>query len=266
MKKKVVKLTLLVLLAFVISSFTIVLIEKRITEEEKVKLVEEWFSSPYEYMFEITEYNSSGSMLTFLVDGEYQFMAGINGILYYGGIISSIREVFSYSDYSGFTDYTAIEKLSGIKCFTKTEYEDNTAFNYLNPEIIGWGYEQLPSPKLKIQEYTCQKIYESVFSRFFRMMTEAYIYVNIDNDTDKLRKEYKKKMYNSDYQGLSIIEELYEGALPQYYVPRDGTYMTTAMAIAFWIRRDIDGSSDELWNKLQKFMKTYDKKWLKKIK
>ncbi len=264
MKNKLIKIIGASFLLLIIFSFTIIVVKKMIPENKKIELIESWFSSPYEYMFSGGIHNNSG-VLNFLMTNNSEFMAGTTGIMFYGGINSSISKVFDYEPV--LYNYKAIEKLSGIKCFTKTIAEDGTKFNYLNPEIIDWGYEELlPKPKLKIQEYTCKEIYKTVFSRFFRMMTEAYIYGNKDNDIKELKEDYINTMYDNGYGGLDILEERHSGALQKYYVSRDGTIMTPAMAIGFWIRRDIDGSSDKLWKKLQKFMLLYDKKWFKTIK
>ena len=257
--------TLIILFSFLfISSSVIVVIDRKITKEDKQLLIVTWFNSPYEYMFDKYIDCEKPNKLNYFMDNNIQFMAGIKGLMSYGGLNGSIDKVFGLSN--DHFSYKSIEQLSGINCFTKTKENNGTFFNYLNPEIIDWGYENLlPSPKLKVNGYSCKEIYQTVFSRFFRMMTEAYIYANIDNDIETLKKEYIKKFYTRDYYGLTKIETEYADALPSYKIDRDGTRMTPAMAVAFWIRRDIDGSSTKLWNTLQKFMKKYDKKWLKKL-
>ncbi len=263
MKKKTITIVLSGILLPLLFSFSIYFIGE-ITKEQKQKLIKSWFDSPYAYMFSNNLSGTSGNALDNLMNDTGEFTAGISGLMFYGGISSSVCEVFDYQADYGFASYKPIEKLSGIKCFLKTPGKDGVEFSYLNPEIIDWGYNNmLPDPNLKVQEYTCKKIYQTVFSRFFRMMTEAYVFANMDNDIMTLREGYVNEMYRDDYQGLNSQEEMYDGALSDYKIDKDGTQMTPAMAIGFWVRRDIDGTSLKLWNTMKKFMKRYDKKWFK---
>ncbi len=257
--KKNFLITVIICLSVFFIGFSVL---RNITEEEQVAIIEAWFSSPYEYMFEGELYNdNSGNSLQYLMDGKHQFMAGVDGIVFYGGLHRAFKKVFDLSSDA----YESVEILSGIECFSQTVENDNTKFNYLNPEIVKWLYIQIPDKNLKIRNYTCKEIYQTIFSRLFRMHVKAYYYVNYDNNKDKIIEQYQQVMYVDDYN-LNKLEDLYDGALPEFDTYRDGTNLTPAMAIGFWVRREIDGSADELWKYLKKFMRKYDKKWFKELK
>ncbi len=266
---------------FLITLFAITILlsigcsSESITEEQKVKIIEIWFDSPYEYMFEPDysenaysedeyyegePYTGEGDALKYFMEGKYSYIAGTQGILDYGNLHGAFEEVFNLNA----DVYGTIETLSGIKCFTNEDDED-AKFSHLNPKIVKWLYAQLPAKTLSVKGYACEQIYKTIFSNVIHMYVAAYYYVNFENDKDEIIKEYEKVMYTDDYN-LDKLEDLYLDALPDYPDYYDGTALTAPMTIGFWVRREIDGSADELWKYLQKFMNEYDKEWFDKNK
>jgi len=241
-------------------SFATELPKKKISKKEQALLIEKWFANPYEYMFQGELYNYVGNNLDYLMTNKHQFYAGTKGFVMYGGIRTILQEFYNQS-LNSYNFDEAVEALSGIKCYIKTQHYDNKKFNYINPEIIDWAYRQVPKPGLRVQNYRCDEIYESIFSRFFRLMTRAYIYANHENDINQLRHEYERVMY-AETASIYDLEELYKSALPEFQLKHKfADIITPATAIGFWVRRNIDGSDQIIWEKLNSFMKLYDRKW-----
>lgn len=213
-----------------------------------------WFRKPYSYMFSTSApVNVAGTSYGML-------LAGINGILYYGDLNQCFAEqmetgVTSYSDNQPF------EKMSGLSIHSG-QMDESKPFGFYNPDLIEWGHTNLiPAQTDLIAGVPAQTIYSSVFSRFFRMMTESHLHL-VQSGTYRQEMDAYWKMATKESQdGIDYLQARYHGVLPDYGGSWDGTSMTPQMAIGFWLRRGLDGTSDELWTGLKKVMLRFDGQW-----
>jgi hypothetical protein len=218
-----------------------------------------WFESPYEYMF-------SGAQSVSVGDRSFgSFLAGISGVLYYGDLNECFGRLTG-SPPTSYSDNSPFEKVSGLDIYSE-KMDETQPFGFYNPEIVEWGHKNLiPSPSSDIAGVPAQKLYDAVFSRFFRMMTESRLYL-VESGTYRQEMDaYWKMAAFSNQDGIDYLQARYQSALPQYGGSWDGTTMTPQMAIGFWIRRGLDGTSAELWTGLSKAMKIYDKTWYDSLK
>jgi hypothetical protein len=223
--------------------------------ETLVTLGQCWFRKPYEYMF------SSGPGVTIRGTSYGMFIGGIAGILYYGDLNTCVGDLTGTKPYS-YSDNSPFEVLSGLPVYSD-QMNEAQPFGYYNPEIVRWGHEHLiPAPDTVIAGLPASEIYTKVFSRFFRMMAEAHLYLVGSGTCQQEMDAYVQSVVVGKQDGIDYLQARYSSALPDYATPWDGTSMTPQMAIGFWLRRGLDGTSDELWVGLEKVLKTYDGAWL----
>jgi len=235
---------------------TVIAVGNRIARDQLIRIYEIWFDSPYEYMFDYSQ-----DYVRIAGRSYSQFAAGINGILFYGGLVEGFADYLN-DESSYFWSYEIIEKVSGIKVVL-----EEREFAYFNPDIIIWGSQNLiPDPTDRIHGKSCQLIYNVVFKRFFRLMTETYIYLNDEGIYHQERDlYYENVVINEDY-GLGYLESRFNRVFPQYSSNSTDSPWTTGMAFGFWFRRSLDGTEDEIWIALDKMMMLYDGSWLEHLK
>ena len=222
------------------------------------KLYESWFQKPYEYMFD-----RSASKLTVGQKDFGTYQGGINGILKYGSLIDAAAKAVGLPSAS-FGDLKPIERLARLAVYVQ---QDATGLTYsqFNPALIRWGHQNLiPKPQTKLLNQTCRVIYDKIFSRFFRLMTESYLYLDQGQRWDKEVAAYKQAI-KLKRAGLPYLHQRFAGVLSQYNLPRDGTSFTPPMALGFWVRRRMDTTSGELWTGLGKLMASYDGPYWSKL-
>lgn len=226
-----------------------------IAAKELLAIHGHWFDSPYEYMFD-----RSHPVLTLGNRSYGLFLAGIDGIVLYGGIPEAIA-AHSQQPKPGFYDLRPIERLSGLKIHRQRANSERS-FSRFNPAIVRWGHQNLiPDPQAKLLGQPCQEIYDKLFSRFFRLMVESRLHLQQKQSQRKEQAAYLKAMKRRRFDGIDYLEKRFAGALPGYDIDQNGTNFTPAMAIGFWIRRGIDGTAGELWAGLSKLMQLYDGPW-----
>jgi hypothetical protein len=221
------------------------------------------FRQPYEYMFE------TGGQKVISLNGRSltPFLGGIRGLVYY----FSLRDCFAAKlglnlDSLDFYDLSSISRVARLPLYLKEEGPESP-FSYVNPLIVKWGYENLiPAPADQMYGKTCQEIYTVVFHRFFRLMGEAYLLLDETDDWATEAQAWQKEMANHGFEALEFQEKRYEGFLPEYAVDRNGSFMTPAMALSFWIRRHLDGSASEVWTGLSRLLTQYDDQWFQGVK
>ena len=213
-----------------------------------------WFEGPYEYMFD-------GSVAVGVGNGSFgMMMAGVRGMLYYSHLNGCAgrltgRPPRSYSDPSPF------EALSGLPVAAAAPSSER-AFTHYNRDIVAWGRRHLlPDPAMPVLGTPAQTVYDGVFSRFFRLMTEAYLHLASRGIVQREMDAYMQAAAGPGFDGLDWLEARYGGTLSGYGAHGDGTAMTPAMAIGFWLRRGVDGTSDELWLGLQDLVRRFDGAW-----
>ena len=220
-------------------------------------LYEHWLESPYEYMFD-----RSSTALTVGQSSYGQYLGGINGILKYGSLIDAAAKLLQLAKPS-FGDLRPIEKLAALTIYVKEDSSGRT-FSHFNPALVRWGYANLiPKPGVKIAGHSCQTIYDKLFSRYFRLMAESYLYLERGKRWDKETAAYAKAI-KTKRGGIPYLERRYAGLLSQYSVSRNGTNFTPPMAIGFWVRRKMDSTAADLWAGLSRLMKVYDGAFLAK--
>jgi hypothetical protein len=233
---------------------------KRVSKSLLDQIVTEWFDRPYEYMFA-----RPGDRLTVVGRRYGRFLAGVGGIIYYGGLAKAIAASKGYKS-SGFYDLEPIAKLAGLPLYTK-EAKGVGGFNHYNPTIVRWGVENLlPDPKGRFGPHTYQQIYHALFSRCFRLFAEARLSLRGGGRDKKEAQAYLRAMKQPKFSGLNYLQRRYASALPAYRVPNNSSNMTPQMAIGFWVRRSIGGSSAELWRALQILLERYDKPWFAQLR
>lgn len=224
-----------------------------------------WFVSPYEYMFKSfyyhDDYNEEGTI--YIAGNVYgQFMAGIKGIVLYGGILDCMSKFLDENERVGFYNIDIVERFTGLPVF---RYKD--AFGYYNPDIVVWTYTyMIPDPDDIISGRTAQEIYDVVFSRFFRLMTESYVYLNDMGIYEQEKNAYLKNVVEKEKYALRYLDNRFPEIFPQYRCQRGNSYWTEGMSFGFWLRRGIDGTDDEFWTGLKKVMFLYDKDCFDRIK
>lgn len=214
-----------------------------------------WFHRPYEYMFD------RQNRVISVGNRRYgKFLAGIDGIVLYGGITDGASRVLKVKQ-RGFYNLSSIEKLSGHKIYKR---KSNTLKNFsrFNPKIIRWGHQNLvPQPGDTLYQHTYQQVYDAIFRRFFRLMADSYLFVNHARSAKTEARAYLKAMKRRRFDGIAYLHRRYRNELSAYNVARNSTNFTPQMAIGFWIRRHVDGTDKELSTGLQKVLNTYDSVW-----
>jgi hypothetical protein len=203
------------------------------------------------------------------------FAEGIKGILYYNGLVDCFSKYLGWEEMDSWSEqrYTVLEELSnGIVPVLKKGYdwgnykETKYKFDHVNPKFIVWATNNLvPNPDAEIAGVKAQELYTKVMSRFFRLHTRAYLYLYYKAGLSKEQKAYEANMKNEEINFVSALNTRYENKFDEIYssVPNDDYYenLTKGIAAGFWIRRNIDGSINEIWSGLRQGMLIYDKEW-----
>jgi hypothetical protein len=219
---------------------------QKLSTTDLVRLYTVWFNNPYDYMFD-----QSGPK--FSVNGrEYgRFIAGIGGIVRYGGIIDAAAQFVKKQPQPSFGDLEPIERLAGRRIYT--------APMRVNPDFVRWAVQNtVPPPETRILDHTAKEYYDHLFSRFFRLMAAAHVWLDGPGRLERERAAYFKASTSAKFDGVEYLEKHFDGVLPAYAMRADGTAFTPAMAIGFWLRRSADGTAPELWSALQKMLTAYD--------
>ena len=200
-------------------------------------------------------------------------MGSPGGLVRYGSIIAS-ADAIAGSDPAQFNSGNAssLQKISGIPVFTKTENNDTVSmsrfysarFSYVNPDFVRWVFRYcVPDPSMKVGGVTCLDIYRVVFSRLFRMLTEARLLLVNEGIYEKEIAAYSEAMPTADFMGVFYLENRFASRLTEYQCTDQDVLPPYQpwMAVGFWLRRGIDGSADEIWKGMTGFMGKYDKEW-----
>ena len=215
-----------------------------------------WFTRPYEYMFDRNK-----TVLSVRGRNYGRFMAGIDGIVLYGGVASAAAKHLKLKGRHRFYDLKPIEKLSGHKVYLRKSNSHRT-FSRFNPKLIRWGHRNLiPAPQDRLQGHTFQTIYDAIFSRFFRLMADSYLFLHHKRSVKQEARAYLRAMKRRKFAGIAYLQNRYRGDLQAYSCQQDGTNFTPQMAVGFWIRRSVDRTDRELYAGLQRVMTLYDGVW-----
>ncbi len=215
-----------------------------------------WFSQPYDYMF----LSGAGGSVHVGSGSWTSFIGGINGMLYYSGLNECVASELG-GQASSYSDSAPFSKLAGLPIYSD-KMTASAPFGQYNPAIVKWGHENLILPAdMEVGGVGASQIYAVVFSRFFRMMTEAYLWLAQSGQAREETDAYMRMAKEGKEDGIEWLQARYQLALPAYGTSWDGTSMTPQMAIGFWLRRTLDGTAEELWVGLRKVMKRFDATW-----
>ncbi len=204
--------------------------------------------------------------------GDSQYYEGFNGIFFYGGYAT--EGVIQYLDKEESDDwwfsYEPYEKLAGMKVHIAESTDEDwssSSFQHYNPEFINWLTENMiPPAGFSIKGVTAKYVYRH-YSRFFRLLTESYLYLNKGGTYDAQARYYIEQAEIDD--GMDVLWGTYHYALGGYEVQSDSEIYSPFephMAFGFWLRRNLDGTHDEAYRCLSKIMNRFDKRWFKMIK
>ncbi len=232
----------------------------RVSKATLDRIVGGWFERPYKPMFA-----SYAQQLRVEGSAYGRFNAGVNGILLYGGLASAIANVKGWR-VGGFYDLKPIAKLAGLALYKK-KAKDLASFSYYNPVIVRWGVQNLlPDPERRLGAHRYRQIYQTVFSRVFRLFAEARLYLRQGGRERQEARAYLAAMAKPGFDGLDYLQKRYAGALGAYALSHNSCNLTPQMAIGFWIRRRIGGSADQLWRALSILLERYDPPWFAALK
>lgn len=230
---------------------------RAVGEKDLLAIIDHWWRRPYSYMFD-----RGGQTQGLTVHGRHYgtFLGGIDGILKYGGLAPAIS-MHLRKQRSSFGDLRPIERLSGLRVHRRRS-RTLKDFSRYNPAIIRWGYQNLiPRPTARVAGHTCQRLYDAIFARFFRLMADSYQHLQRGQLWRKEQRAYLRAMKRRRFEGLAYLQRRHAGALPGYAVSANGTNFTAPMAVGFWVRRGIDGTARELWKGLTMVLQRYDRAW-----
>lgn len=215
-----------------------------------------WFRDPYSYMF-------SGAEPQLEVNGNRygMLMAGIGGILWYGNLNNCAGELTGRAP-SSYSDIGPIEALAGVPATLPGSRFD---FATVNPEFIAYArHNLLPPPDQTIDGIPPQLAYDLVFQRFFRVMGLTLVMLLEHHDIDAETQQYLSAT-SAGADGIEWLEGQYARFIDGATEPWDGTTMTAAMAVGFWLRRHADGSLAACWYGLRDVLVRYDRAWYDEI-
>jgi hypothetical protein len=146
---------------------------------------------------------------------------------------------------------------------------DLVTFRKVNPETITWIANNLipsPSTELGIEgNPTLLKIYEENFQRLARLLVETHQHLYHNTDPNAEKTAYAEAMGEEDFHGPSWLKARYENLFLDQYGPEytQATFDAPLppLLAGFWLRREMDGSSDAIWSALGSFMMQYDPGW-----
>jgi len=213
--------------------------------------------------------------------GEGQYYEGLKGIFLYSGYARDGAENLLAENKGSkaktnvstdFYDVTTYERLVGKNLFVSKNSEvlsENGSFDHYNPEFIRWAVENaIPDSKFSIGGITAQYVYRH-YSRFFHLLTESYLYLQKSGTYAAQAEYYITEVEKNGEDGLGVLFGRYHYALSDYELPSGSSIPSpfeAHMAFGFWLRRNLDGSHDEIYAGLSKIMKRFDKKWFKSVK
>lgn len=169
---------------------------------------------------------------------------------------ATLENGFSGSTYDGFFP---------VNIFWEGDSESR--FNYVNKNAIAWLVANvIPAPDTKINGVDARDLYEHILKNFCRSMMFYYLHLHNELDIEKELRWYNRMMNDEDTRAagewLSFRYNQREYLQPGINMSEK---QTPAYFIGFWLRRNIDGSDQELHNGLEKILELYDSDWLGKL-
>jgi len=176
-----------------------------------------------------------------------------------GGIKSAYCFIKTYIPIS------VAETISGHKMFLFSPHNNdsivrtNESFGHYNPEFLKWGIKNI----LPITENEdVKKTVEGTYQRYFSYSAKTYYLVwlqlqEITDENQKIKHEIKSAIQSKQYYGT---DKYYAFLKEEYYKHPNLTWSgnIAKTAVPFWVRREIDGTSDFFIQALEVVFNTYD--------
>ncbi|MCA9685291.1 MAG: hypothetical protein KC457_24135 [Myxococcales bacterium] len=211
-----------------------------------------WFRSPYEYMFD-----PGRGQLQVGSRSYGMLMAGISGMLVYSGLNDCAGEIVGQAPRS-YSDIAPLEIMAGVPATLPGQLP----FATVNPEFVLWARRTLlPDSQTSVDGVIVQEAYDQVFSRFFRLMAESALLLHERYDIAGETRTYLADT-DAGADGIDWLENHYGHELRDHGGSWDGTTMTPAMAMGFWLRRQADTSIGPCWHAIRDVVAHYDPQWL----
>lgn len=150
--------------------------------------------------------------------------------------------------------------------------KDLPVFSYYNPKFIEyWMGRMIPAPNEFFGSQTFQILYNNSFRYHAQVLTESYMVLNsnyeVETEVAWYIEESKKggwefpEELNSKYKFIPRSDEFAQIYNLDYIGSNDYLRETTGSLIGFWIRREIDGTDELLFENLIKVIKEYDQSY-----
>ncbi len=169
-----------------------------------------------------------------------------------------------YHQLSKHVSYGLVRELSGMSVFLKgphgetdLDLQSDSSFGHYNPEFVKWLSKNVfPIAKDEKLRNRLQESYDS----FIRPLAQIYFgtYLIIKSDPSFLREQtqnYLDHMEKTKTQKVGAFHQNFTNYIKANY--GWDSYLSSS-AIAFWLRRKIDGTFDIFGESLAKMLKTYD--------
>jgi hypothetical protein len=210
--------------------------------------------------------------------GDDQYYEGFQGLFNYADYPSDgVNNFLNRKSSNNWGSLEHYEKLAGIKMHIAESADQewsSSSFHHYNPAFINWlTKNMIPPSGFSIKGVTAKYVYRH-YSRFFRLLTESYLYLNKSGTYDQQAKSYidallEAKNARRHEDGLDILFGTYHYALSKYEIPSESEIPSPFephMAFGFWLRRNLDGTHYEAYKCVSKIMNRFDKRWFKWIK
>jgi len=155
----------------------------------------------------------------------------------------------------------ALAVLQCLSLIAPTVEPEKKDFLHVNPLIVKWASDNVvPAPEMKIGDKTFKDVYKHCFTKFVRPFAVCYLFLTQEADTGLITQEYKDSIIAGGdiFDAVSFLQNRFNALSFQ----KEYGYPVISEIMGFWLRRNIDGSSDELWAALEKVLTLYDTEWL----
>lgn len=156
-------------------------------------------------------------------------------------------------------------------------YEEE--FLFVNPDFVAWfSANMIPDPNDKqVNGWVYQKMYHATQDAARSLALTYLYYLTLPNQgldaqvqyAETMARKYinqdeERVMERNDYADVyQHVNEWHEASARRYMEDLDNSagYIYNGADMAFWLRRGIDGSANELWLGLREVLKQYDREW-----
>ncbi|MCB1139600.1 MAG: hypothetical protein KDK23_12625 [Leptospiraceae bacterium] len=199
-----------------------------------------------------------------------EFLGGAQHIRY-SGLPECINTYASYASSEAPDIFSGLSSLSGIPVYQDKQGEQHFRedINYYNPKLIVWLRNLIPEPSITFAPGTdFQRLYDVSLKRNARILAFAYLEMKNKGKYKELLQQYRDA---SDEARVDMKHYLLEDSqLNDHYASETFDQYSwnfdAGHAAAFWLRRGLDDTHEEVFGLIQAVFAKYDKEALKKLK